>query len=881
MLQGRDQERDRIDRVLADARAGTSAALLIHGEAGIGKTALLDYAAGGANGMRSLRVEVIESELELAFAGLHQLVLPVVGLVDQLPGPQAAAMRAIFGLADDAVGDRFTIGLAVLTMLSEAAGGGPLLCLIDDAQWLDQASMDVLSFVARRIQAEGVVMIFTVRGEATIRGIPHMHLQGLDDEAAAALVADLPLYAAKRITEESQGNPLALLQLSAALTPAQLAGQLSPLTLSAPSNRVQDDFLEQVRRLPEVTQAVLLVAAADDTGDLDLVLKAAGATIDDLDPAERATLVILAGEALRFRHPLIRYAVYQGASLATRVAAHRALANALTSPQHAHRRAWHLAAAARGPDEQVAGELERVAQWAGGRQAMASASAAYERAAQLTPDPVTRARRIIAAAQTATEAGQDERGGVLAEQVALPLRVPGLAADLARVRAVVELGRGSPEAASRILVECADLIGASRPDKVPSLLVDALHAAFSAGNTDLIADIGARAPDVRVMSVPARLFTGDVPGALGDLALLKDEQDAGFMDRLMTGIYCHLLADHAAAHEIATQLVAHCRANGISGWLATALHLLAQVELALGLHEEASAHAADGLRLAEHSQIWHRAAYLRAGLAMLAAVQGQEEQCRRLAEDALEYARPREVRRGTADALWALGVLELGLGSAKTALERLEQARDEVTHPLLALSLLPDLVEAAVRSGRPERAVQAVGLLEDWANAVSQPALAALAHRCLALTCSEGEAEQHFAAAVRLHDGGSDFERARTELLYGEWLRRARRSVDARGHLHEALGRFERLGAQPWARRTRTELQAAGERPNPDGHQDGLINRLSPQEREVVRLAAAGATNREIAAQLFLSPRTVGHHLYRAFPKLGVTSRAELAALIP
>lgn len=880
MVQGRDEERDRLDRMLADARTGTSAALLIHGEAGIGKTALLEYAARSADGMRSLRVEGIESELELAFGGLHQLLLPVIDLIDQLPGPQAAAMRAIFGLADDVVGDRFTIGLAVLTMLSEAAGEGRLLCLIDDAQWLDQASMDALSFAARRLQAEGVVMIFTVRGAATLRGVPHLHLRGLADEDAAALVAGLSPYVAKRIMEESQGNPLALRELSAALTPAQRAGQLSPLTLSAPSNRVQDDFLEQIRRLPEATQAVLLVAAADDTGDLDLVLNASAGTVDDLEPAERATLIVLSGDGLRFRHPLIRYAVYQGAPLARRLAAHQALANLLTSPRHAHRRAWHLAAAARGPDEQVAGELERVAEWAGGKQAMASASAAYERSAQLTPDATTRTRRLIAAAQAATDAGQDERGGVLADQVTLPVRDPGMAADLARVRAVVELGRGSPEAAGRILVECAGLIGQSRPDKLPSLLVDALHAAYSSGKADLIADIGTRAPDLRVMSVPVRLFTGDVPGALGELALLRDDQDAGFMDRLMTGIYCQLVADHAAAHKIAAEAVAHCRAHGISGWLATALHLLAQVELARGLHEEAAAHASEGLRLADHSDLEHRAAYLRAVLAMLAAVQGRQDQCRSLAEDALAYTRPREVRRGTADALWALGLLELGLGHAEVALERLEQAREEVAHPLMALSLLPDLVEAAVRSGRPQRAKEAVGLLEEWANAVPHPALGALAHRCLALTSSQGAAEEHFAAAVRLHEGGSEFERARTELLYGEWLRRARRSIDARGHLHQALDRFARLGAEPWARRTVTELQAAGERPDPAGPADGPINRLSPQEREVVRLAATGATNREIAARLFLSPRTVGHHLYRAFPKLGVSSRAELATVL-
>ncbi|MFE5109426.1 ATP-binding protein [Streptomyces sp. NPDC056663] len=893
MLQGRSAERDRIDQMLAEARLGTSSALLIHGEAGIGKTALLDYAAERADGLRMLRVEGIESEMELAFGGLHHAFLPVLNFLDRLPGPQAAAMKSIFGLTDDVVPNRLTISLAVLTMLSEIAEEGPLLCLIDDAQWLDQPSVAVFTFAARRLRAEGIVMIFAVRGGdhgPEVEGLPRLLLEGLDRAAAAELVPGLPPYVVDRIIEESQGNPLALIELTAALTPAQRFGQLSPLPLSEattrPTSRIQDAFLSQIRRLPEATQAVLNVAAADDTGHLTVVLTAAGrlgSAIEDLAPAERAGLVLLSGEAIRFRHPLVRYAAYQGAPLARRIAAHKALAETLEPSRHAHRRAWHLAAASTDTDEYVADELERVAEWADSRQGMASASAAYERAAQLTADPKRRARRLICAAQKASEAGQDERCGALADQVPLPLNDPGMAADFARLRAVVELGYGRPASAGRILVACADLIGLSRPDKLAPLLVDAVHAAFSSGDADLIAEIAVRNSDLLVLNVPARLLKGDVSGsldALRDLVRSSRSPDAEFMDRLMAGIYCHVLADHANARDIAAASVAHCRDHGVAGWLPTALHVLAQAELALGRHEEASAHATEGLRLAEYYHLDHRAAHLRAVLATLAAVRGQEEHSRSLANESLAYTRPRDVGRGSADALWALGLLELGLGRAEAALERLETARQEAGHPALSLFMLADLVEAAVRASRPEQAKEPARLLAQWAAAAPHPHLEALARRCLALTGPDGEAEAHFAAALHLQEVRGDFERARTELLYGEWLRRLRRKIDARGHLREALEVFERLSAKPWAHRARAELQAAGESTDLTERADGCVNRLSPQEREVVRLAATGATNREIAAQLFLSPRTVGHHLYRAFPKLGISSRTELATLL-
>ncbi|WP_411104842.1 AAA family ATPase [Streptomyces sp. cmx-4-9] len=910
-MQGRDGERERIRGLLAAARGGESGVLLVHGEAGIGKTALLDYAAEQATDGRVLRVEGIESEMELAFGGLHQLLLPVLDLVQTLPAPQAAALRAVFGMSGDGVRDRFTVGLAVLTLLSGAAAGGPLLCLVDDAQWLDQLSVDLLAFAARRLRAEGVVMLFAVRdGEAgaVVEGLPQLLLEGLDDGSAAALLEGLPPYVADRVIDEARGNPLALIELSAALTPAQRAGQLGPLALpeasSGLSNRLRDGFTERIRLLPEATRTVLLVAAADDTGDIGTVLRAGavlGVAVEDLEPAERAGFVLLSGTSgtsgtgVRFRHPLVRYAAYRGAPLGRRIAVHRALAQALGAEGQAHRRAWHLAAASTGPDERVAAELEGVAEWAGSRQAMASASAAYERAAQLSEDPLLHADRLVRAAQRAADAGQDERCAALADRVPLPLADPGVAARFARARAVVELGFRRPQTAARILLDSIDSIGcldsinsvdaggAGRPDLVEPLLVDAVHAAFAAGDAALMRDIAGRAPGLPVMAVPDRLFGGDVPGALEALRGLVAGgrgADAGVMERLMTGIYCQLAGDHEAAYGAASAAVAHCREQGIGGWLPTTLHLLARTALARGRFEEAAVSAAEALRLAEYHDLAHRAAHLQAVLAALAAVRGQEGEARALAGAALEYARPRGVGRATVDALGALGALELGLGRAQAASEQLTAAVREAAHPLFALPLLPDLVEAECRAGRPERAEEPARLLAAWAASLGRPGLLALSHRCRALTGSDGMAEEHYTAALALHQDGNAYERGRTALLYGEWLRRLRRQVDARGPLRTALEAFEGLGAAPWEARARAELAAAGGETGLSVKEDGLISLLSPQEREVVRLAASGASNREIAGQLFLSPRTVGHHLYRAFPKLGVASRTELAALL-
>ena len=896
MLYGRGAEQDRIHQLLLRAREGVSSALVIHGEAGIGKTALLEYAAAAAPG-RVLRTVGIETEMELAFGGLHGLLRPVADQLDRLPAPQATALKAAFGLSGEVVRDRFALGVAVLTSLSQAAGGSSLLCLIDDSQWLDQASLDALTFAARRLHSEGVVMLFSLRDGVPggqITGLPRLRVQGIDSAAADALltdhVADLSPNARDQIVEQAQGNPLALLELPSALTVEQRAGRLNPVTLPAgpasPTSRIQETFQQQLRRLPDATRSILLVAAADDSGDLDLVLRAStrfGATVEDLEPAERATLVLLTENTLSFRHPLIRSVTYQDTPLARRLAAHRALADALADTmggeQQADRRAWHLAAATTGTDEDVADAMVGVAERAGGRQGTAAASAAYERAAQLTTVPARRARLLASAAFTSAEAGQFHRTAALTDRINALALDPAMLADFARVRAIVELDRGTPHQATRILLECTDSLGSSA--YLSPVLAEAVSAAQSSGDRSLMTEVAARIPAssdhsiARAMADPAGSGTGYPTG-------LAPAEDAGFAERILAGTYGWLIADHRTAFEVAAACVSDCRDHDVVGWLHTSLHLLAEAQMSLGLHEEAHATATEGLDVAEQFGRNHRATYLRGTLATLAALRGEQERCTGLSDVALRYADAHGIALAAAHAHRALGLLDLGLGHAESSLGHLEAARARVGHPVLSAFFLPDLVESAIRAGQPDRAREPVTSLTEWAEAAGHPAAVALSRRCQAMTAPDDEAEQHFTTALNLHGEGSaqPFERARTELLYGEWLRRERRRTKARDHLHAALETFEELGAQPWASRARTELQACGGAAGLDSYPNALFSRLSPQEREVVRLAAAGATNREIAAQLFLSPRTVGHHLYRAFPKLGINSRTELAQVL-
>ncbi|MCZ2526244.1 helix-turn-helix transcriptional regulator [Streptomyces sp. HB2AG] len=907
-LHGRKPEEDSIAELLAGARAGTSSSLVLRGEPGIGKTALLDHAAAAAGDMRLVRGAGAEFEAELPFAGLQLLLRPVLGALAALPGPQREALEAAFGLGPAAGPEPMLVGLAVLSLLAEHAEGAGLLCLVDDAQWLDRASRDALLFAARRLHAEGVVMLFAARdGEGSFPspGLPELRLSGLGPEAAAALIDRHPLAPAvrRRLLAEAGGNPLALLELPVAL--AAEGGGVSPPGALPLTSRLQLAFHGQVSRLPEACQSLLLVAAADETGELAVILRAAaalGAAVEDLSPAERAGLVVRGdadGTTIRFRHPLVRAAVHQRAPLGQRLAVHRALAAALDSPGHADRRAWHLAAAATGADEEAAAALERTAARARERSGHEAAAAAYERAARLSAEPAAGARREALAAEAALEAGDLERARVLGGRAARrPGEDPAVNARVAQVRALADFWQGSYSPAHRLLVDGAGLVRDTDPGRAALLLIQAVHTAWYLGERQLaatldrlaalpldaadpLAPVGPYLAHLGRLSRLGHLDRGrsERPPPLGDT--LAEVRRRGRVPEQVLTILCGAalaLGQDADAHGLATALAAEHRARGGAGRLPTVLFFVAEGEVFTGRHLDALATATEALGLARATGQQQWISQFGSVLAHLDAARGEEEACRRNAEEGLAGATAGTVSPGAPWAHWSLGLLDLGLGRAEAALTRFERlTREPVRHHICAVRSTPDLVESAVRVGAPERAAEPLARFERWAGAVRQPWADALVLRCRGLLADGDRAEAFYTAALELHDrDGRAVEYARTALLHGEWLRRARRKAEARGSLNDALEVFDRLGMRPWAERARNELAATGARGGGPGPAGGPAVGLTPQELQIARLAAQGLSNRDIAAQLFLSHRTVGHHLYKAYPKLGVASRSEL-----
>jgi DNA-binding CsgD family transcriptional regulator len=922
VLYGRATERAIIDRLLADACAGRSGALVVRGEAGVGKTALLDYATAAAGtvaaddgappgiaAVRVIRGAGQQSEAELPFAGLHLLLGSVLERRVALPQPQRDALDAAFGLRRAGPYDRFLIGLAVLSLLAELAEDGPLVCLVDDAHWLDRASAEALVFAARRLGAEGIAMLFAARhheGPFPAPGLPQLQLGGLDATSAAALLtehggAKLPSPLRDRILAEARGNPLGLIELPAAYLHTPAVAWPGPGALAL-TDRLQTAFDGQVRRLPEPTQTLLLAAAAESCGDLGVVLEAVGAlgvVAADLGPAEQARLVRIVDGTVRFRHPLVRAAVYHSAPLSGRLGVHRALAEALHGTADADRRAWHLAAAATGPDEQVAAELERTAAKAKARSGYAAAAAAYERAVQLTADPAAQARRLMLAAEAAAEIGDFDRAHGLAARAAGQTTDPTLQARLASVRAQADFAQGRLPTAHQSLVEGAAQAGERDPARAVRMLMTALHIAWFLGDPALITGTADRlkvlggsdaeplaslVPLVRLMLWSAaqadeRVTEGLPP--LADLVAAARRSRAGHRDDLaMIAMVCLVTGRNADARDLTAALVADARSQGSIGSLPALLTYLAQALIFDGRHCDALASASEARRIAHDTGHTQWTIEATAILAYLAAVDGDEQRCRRLVEAALAAPAGHATSAGTPWVPWALGLLDLNRGHLDTALVQLETIfRGPMRYHASVLQSIPDLVEAAVRLGLPQRAIEPLARFSQWARRADTPSTDALVERCHALLDLDGDAERHYLAALKLHE--ASFEQARTQLLYGAWLRRARRKADARTQLRAAVDYLDRIDATPWAERARAELRATDAsipRPGRTG-----LPRLTPQELQVVRLAARGLSNRDIAAQLFLSPRTVGYHLYKAYPKLGITSRSQLdpATLAP
>jgi len=794
--------------------------------------------------------------------------------------------------------DRFLVGVAVLSLLAELAEDSPLVCLVDDAHWLDRASADALVFAARRLDAEGIAVIFAARDHDAVFSAPGLRvlrLAGLDSDSATALLADhaggLTPTARSRILAEASGNPLGLIELPAAYLAAWRAAGWPGKTTWALTDRLQRAFEGQILRLPADTRTLLLAAAAEDSGDLGVLLDAAralGVEATALAPAEQAGLVGVDGRAVTFRHPLVRAALYQGATLSQRLAVHRTLAGALHSPADSDRRAWHLAAAATAPDEEVAAELERTAGEARARGGYAAAAAAYERAVQLGADPGAQPGRLTAAAEASAEIGDFDHARSLAARAAAQTTDHIIQARLAIVCARADVAQGRPRAAHR-LTEGAAQIASLDPPLATRMLMYAMHAAWFPGDRALVADTAERlkavgesveeplTPAIQLMlrlAVQAAERPGDNLPSLADLVAQARRSRAGDpYDLTMIAIVAMVTGRISEAQDLLGALVADARAQGKIGWLPTLLSCQAQVMLFAGQHSGALASATEALRIAQDTGQPQWASYLNGIMAYLAAVESDHERCGQLADTAL--AEPVSAFTSAAKPWvhWALGLLDLGRGSPDTALVQLEIIwQGSARYHASALRSVPDLVEAAVRLAQPQRATEPLARFTDWAKRACTPGIEALAERCHALLEAGEEAEQHYLTALKLHDGS--FEQTRTQLLYGAWLRRARRKSDARVQLRAAVDGLDRIGAVGWAEQARAELAATGV--TAPRTKWASSPRLTPQELQVARLAAQGLSNRDIAAQLFLSPRTVGYHLYKAFPKLGISSRSQL-----
>ncbi len=903
MLCGRDAERAQIDALLEAARASRSGALVVRGEPGIGKTALLEDARGRAKDMHVLAARGIESESELPFAGLHQLLRPTLNRVEDLPGPQARALRGALGLAERAGDDQFLISVACLTLLAELAEDRPVVCLVDDAQWLDEPSADALLFVSRRLGAEGIVILFAARDgderQFDSGPLSVLHMSGLDAEAAATVVArhagtDVAPGVRDLLVEQADGNALALVELPTALTAAQLAGEDALPPVLPLSRDVERLFLERVRRLPEATQQLLLVAAADDTGRLATIMQAAEALGSDdtaLDAAEQSGLVLVRGTRLELRHPLVRSAVYQGAGRTEQRAAHRALADALGGDE-ADRRAWHHVAAALDPDEDALRQLDDAAQRASARGGHAAAARAYERAAELTADAPRRGRRFAAAAVAASMAGRNDHAVALAEQAGLLSEEPLDRAASARVRGIAELQCGTPYKGLRIFLVGAAELPEDETEKALEMLVHAAESASLAGDPEGMREVSRAASKLsvgedaharfllRFVSGLGPFSEGDPSGApLLEEAVALGESDDDAQRVFWASAAAAFMGDLERGRVLAARAATLARQRGEVALVAHALASSAAYLLVENRYAEASADAEEAVRLGREIGAENLTGLPLGVLAMVAAIRGREDEARKLAHEVAGFAHERGLALPSAFAVWALANVDLARGNWAQALERydaLSEVRPGFGHPLAAILTVPDRMETLVRLGRANEALEALPAFEAWATRAGASAQSRLAS-CRALVASGDEAMQHFDDAVRHAEVTRPFDFARIRLLYGEHLRRERRRLDARTQLRAAGEAFERFDAVVWAERARTELRASGETARK--RDPSTIDQLTPQELQIARFVGEGRSNKDVAAQLFLSPRTVDYHLRKVFSKLGITSRAQLAQL--
>ncbi|HEV2027040.1 MAG TPA: AAA family ATPase [Candidatus Dormibacteraeota bacterium] len=910
MLLGREAELLAIDQALAAARLGKSSRVLIRGEPGIGKTALLEYAVSQAASMRVLAARGVEFEADVPFAGLHELLHPTLGLLDRLPPIHAAALRSSLGLGPRIEADRLIIGAAALGLISAFAEEAPLLITVDDAQWLDRASSEAIAFAARRLIADPIAIVIAIReGETSpliSAGLPELKVGGLDQASAITLLeqgaaARVSPDVAQWMLDATGGNPLALLEL----------GHEAPRMSAAPHDNlpiatsVERAYLRRADGLSESARNVLLVMAASGTPELGLVQRAAaalGLKPGDVEEAEAARgLVTQRGDRVEFAHPLARAAIYHSAAPGDRRAAHKVLARVMTGPDDVDRRAWHLAAAASGWDAEAATALEGAARRAHESSGYAAAASAWLESARLTEALEPRAARLFNAADNAWLGGRAEEavdllGAARSLAQDLELRV-----DIDNLSGQIAMRRGSVAEGYRMLEGAAEAIEKVDRLKAIRILADAVLSTFGAGQpSDMLAAarkaIGLLRPDDPAeFAVFAHVAYGtlvilagygsDGPKHLHTSVELFNLVSVDSADPLVLMCACFaglFLREAEAGRDLLDEALDQAREHAPTAALPALLFMLGRDAAATDRWPLARANYEEGARIALETTQFTRLAASMAGLAWLDALEGRTDECRAHAGEAMDLADQYGMGLYKGWSMIALGQLELGLGHPDAALRHFMSCETLLTSISINdpdLSPLPDIVDSLVRLGRIAEAREAATRYQSSAEAKGQPFALARAARARALVAGDDRFAEEYESALRHHQDTPDiFERARTQLYYGERLRRSRRRVDARQQLRAALKAFDQLGAVLWAERAMTELQASGETARV--RDDSSRQQLTPQELQVALTLAEGTTTREAAARLYLSPKTVEYHLRHVYDKLEIRSREELRTML-
>ena len=912
MLRGRSNECALLDRLLKDARGAQSRVLAVRGEAGVGKTVLLRYAVEQASGFQVAQIVGVESQMELAYAGLHQLCAPMLGGLDELPQPQQVALTVVFGLSSGDPPDRFLVALAALGLMSAVAEKRPLLCVVDDLQWLDHASARVLEFVARRLMAEPVALLFAVRepsGEHQLADVPELLLRGLGDlDARALLETVIPGRIDERLRDlivaETRGNPLALVELPRSMSADELAGGFAVPAAMGLFGSIEDGFRRRIDALPADTRRLLQLAAADPVAEPLLVWRAAdqlGIRPEAAMPAVDAGLFEI-GAQVRFRHPLVRSAVYRSAATAERRAVHAALAEATDPEVHPDRRAWHRAHAATGPDEAVAEEMERSAARAQARGGVAAEAAFLESAAILTPDPSRRVRRLLAAARTKRDVGSLDVALQLLDAAEAGPMSALQAAEVEHLRGQVAFDQLRVGDAARLLVSAAKRLEPLDVHLARATHLEALGAAIWSADLDRrnalfeTAEAARAAPpapdppgavDIVLDALSVRLTDGYGAAAAAlqqamdtVLALKVPAEDLGrwlwLTGMRATGLIAVELWDHDALHKLASRQVQVARDSGALVQLQFALNFLARCQLVSGDLSDAAVLIEEEQAIAQSTG---RAAVAYEEM-MLAAWRGQEAFATELIERMIQAATPRGLGRMVDHATYTKAVLYNGIGRYDAAREAAQVAFEHREHAGYGPLVVAELAEAASRTGDDALVAAVLEWLAERTQVTRTDWLLGIEARVRALLSEADAAEREYRESIaRLGRTRLRIELARGHLLYGEWLRRQGRRMDAREQLHLAHDAFTAAGADGFAERTRHELLATGQTVRK--RRDDIGDELTPQEQHIARLAVAGRTNSEIGSELFISPRTVEWHLKKVFTKLDISSRRDLRNALP